>query len=185
MESLPSPLRVLRGGFLFTPQTDKENNMAWATPDDIKNLWHSAKVLPTDMKLANFIDSVEGQVRNEYGTQVQVWIDSNELDLKFVKDTVAWIVIDYLQTDGKPYSSESQSYSGAASRSVSYNDTARTSLRLNGSDLAMFKPKNRTQQGNIFSVSMAPRLRSAGPVSDYYANSWRLESAPGNADGGL
>lgn len=159
--------------------------MAWATPDDIINRWNSKKVLPTNGKLAQFIESVEGQVRHEYGTSVQTWIDTAELDLSYIQDTVAWIVIDYLHTEGKPFSSESQSYSGAASASHTLVGTARTSLRLNGSDLAMFKPKNRTQTGNIFSVSMAPKLRGAGAISNYYANSWRYESAPGNADGGL
>jgi hypothetical protein len=161
--------------------------MAWATPENIKNLWTASKVLPTDTKLTAFINTVEGQVRNEYGPDIQGWIDRAEIDLDFVADTVAWIVVDYLQTEGKPFASESQSYAGAGARSQSLIDTARTSLRLSGTDLAMFRPKNRTVKGSLFVASMAPRARERGfpYVGDYYSEGWRNESAPGNADGGL
>lgn len=157
--------------------------MAWATPETIKNLWHSPKVLPTDTKLENFINTVENQILHEYGTEVQTWIDNAELDLDYVKGTIAWIVIDYLQTEGKPFASESQSYAGAASRSVAYNDTARTSLRLSGSDFAMFRPKKRTLTGSFFSASMAPQAVRFPTPSYYYTEGWRTESAPGNNDG--
>lgn len=158
--------------------------MAWAIPDDIKNLWHSKKTPPTDDKLARFIGTVESQIRHEYGTDINEWIETGALDILHVKDTIAWIVIDYLQTEGKPVASESQSYAGAASRSVAYTTNARTSLRLSGADFAMFRPKYRTVKGSFFSASMAPNKRRFPSLSSYYDYGWVEESAPGENDGG-
>lgn len=158
--------------------------MAWATPDDIKNLWQDKKPLPTDNILTGYIKTVESQVKRAHGAKVQGWIDDGSLDVDYIADTVSWIIIDYLQTDGKPYSSEMQSYFGAASRSVSYNTDARTRLRLSPADLEMFKPLDTTVNGTFFTASMAPDARHF-PLyfpNWYYRFGWVYESSPGAGD---
>jgi hypothetical protein len=157
--------------------------MAWALPEDIKSLWHSPKVLPADSKLVNFISTVESQIRRAYGNNVQLWIEANLLELEFVKQTIAWIVIEYLQTDGKPFASESQSYAGAASASRSLTDTARTSLRLTATDLEMFQPVSAADEGSFFVASMAPGVPHFPTSNPYYDSTWIFESRPGEADG--
>lgn len=126
--------------------------MSWTTPQDIKDIWITAKALPSDTKLEKFISIVELQITTHY-PRIQERIDEETLSLDLVKNVVAEIVKQYLLTEGQPYSQQSQAYTGVASMSVSYNDNARTSLTLTEADYALLAPK---QMGPIFTVRITP-----------------------------
>lgn len=136
---------------------------SWTTPQDVKDRWLTNKMLPTDGKIQTAINDVEMQIIKAYPA-IQERIDDGILDIDYVIANVARIIVEFLQTDGAPLTQESQSYTGAASRSVSYSDKARYSLILTSTDLDFFAP-DRTDQA--FSLNIMPYARVPKDNSRY------------------
>lgn len=127
----------------------------WATAQDVKNKWISDSSLPSDEKITSFIEDVEEQIVHRF-PGLQQRIDAGKISLKYVKNRIVNIVIEFLITKGNPHSQESQSFSGIASKSVSYSSSAaRYTLTLTESDLAAFSGKF---VGQAYQFSLAPHM---------------------------
>lgn len=126
----------------------------WTTPEDIKARWIGNKPLPTDAKLSTFIADVERQIRRKYRSiELRIISEYEDIDVELIKQNVSNWVIEFLQTEGKPFQQESQSYSGAASRSISMNSKARYTLTLTDDDLLVFAP---IEDGKAFALNIIP-----------------------------
>lgn len=132
--------------------------MAWTTPQEVRDIWpdNAVEQAPADPKLTTYIAAIESQIAARYPT-LQDRIDNATLSIDVVKLHTATWIIEYVMRGGNPYTQESMGYTGAASRSVTFESKWRKSLILSDSDLDVFMPKN---QGKAFSVDMAPNLRT-------------------------
>lgn len=130
--------------------------MPWTTPQDVKDLWpdNAPETPPSDAKLAKYIEVIETQILQRYKT-IQERIDNNTLNVNIIVFNTATWIIEYCQRGSNPYTQESQSYTGAASRSITFEAKWRKSLILTSDDLDVFMPMN---QGKAFSIDMAPNL---------------------------
>lgn len=122
----------------------------WVEVEDINKRWISDKPLPSDEKIEVIISDFESQVINRY-PDIQVRIDSGKLPIDFVITTISRWIIEYLQTDGTPYSSETQTMYGVGSRSITVGSNKRTTTVLSGSDLSALAPK---KSGRLISLHM-------------------------------
>jgi hypothetical protein len=129
--------------------------MTWTTPEDIKDVYIGNAILPTDIKLAKLIKVVEDNILNEYPNIQKRLDDPNQpLTEARLKNVIAGWVIEYIQTGGEAITQESQAYTGAASRSVTYSDgKRRTTLLLSAEDLSVLAPASTNK---AFSLNMVP-----------------------------
>ena len=109
------------------------------TPNDIITRWVSDDTIPaTDLQLALYIKDVEGQIVAHFPHFYEN-ITSGKLIKANAVASIAWIIIEFLQTKGSPYSSVSQSVVGTASSSVAFSSSnGRYSLRLTAADFDSF-----------------------------------------------
>lgn len=125
----------------------------WVTIDDIKGRWISDKPLPSDEKLEILIDDFEAQVANRF-PDIEERLNNGSLALSFLVATISRWVIEYLQTDGTQYSSETQTMYGVGSRSVTIGSGSRNTNVLSEADFRTLLPR---KSGRIFSVHMNTR----------------------------
>ena len=132
--------------------------MVWTTPENVKERWPDNPVqpAPSDAKLTLYIGDIEAQILSRY-PNLQDRIDNNTLSLTVIQNATASWIIEYVMRGSNPYTQESQGYTGASSRSVTFESRWRKNLILSETDLDAFMPRN---QGKAFSVDMAPKLRT-------------------------
>src|SRR5690606_726060 len=110
----------------------------------------SDKPLPADEKLEVLIDDFEAQVANRF-PDIEDRLTNGSLSLSFLVATISRWIIEYLQTDGTQYSSETQTMYGVGSRSVTIGSGSRNTNVLSESDFRTLLPR---KSGRIFSVHM-------------------------------
>lgn len=127
----------------------------WTVPNDVIVRWlNTDKPLPDDATISVFINDFEQQILTKY-PRIQERIDDGLISVDFIKRVVSGWVIEFFQSGGTPYSSETQSYTGVGSRSVTMGGSARTSTNLSLSDLSVFAPESKSR---IISVNMLPNF---------------------------
>lgn len=125
----------------------------WVEITDIKNRWISDKPLPSDEKLQVIISDFESQVLNRF-PDINDRIANNTLSIDFLIATISRWIIEYLQTDGTQYSSETQTMYGVGSRSVTIGSGSRNTNVLSELDFRTLLPK---RNGRIYSIPMNTR----------------------------
>lgn len=139
----------------------------WVTVKDVKDRWlDDSDDLPSDEILETFIDDIEEQLIKKF-PKLDERIDNGDPTLKFVKGAVSRIIIEFLQTKGTPYSQITQSYTGAASQSITYSSSkARYSLELRDSDYALFAPSDNS--GKVIGLDLAKRIKTNWDTLGYF-----------------
>lgn len=135
----------------------------WTQDSDIKKRWITNKPLPKKDTLDTFIEDVERQILIRF-PDIQQRINDSEVEKATVVANVSRIIIEYLQTEGQPFSQETQAYTGVASRSVTTATAfARFDLILSATDFSFFAPKD--NQSKIIRTMKISKMRKGRGLS--------------------
>lgn len=127
----------------------------WVTPTDVLDRWINGSQPDENSKtLAVLIDDAEDAVLMAF-PDMQDRIDSLEMPLNRLKRVIAGVVIRVYKI-GQEYRASYSETTGPFSHSGSVTDSNPRNITLTDEELRTLAPKRST----VFSVSMAPRMRS-------------------------